>query len=375
MRENCRIDVTPGFEDKTTGQPVIECRHLAMAFLEDPAFTKVVAAGRMPEYFAQRGGLTQYTSRIDNLHLHHPSTRQLVGNRGFGPWLADAAESLDQGQGEAGFLLQTAAHAVALKIRRKAEENPARIEVVFYDPELTNAEVALQIAAAGGRQQFEDLSLDQFFREWSDYFAPGTAAEEMCVVAQSVEGIHLARPEALRYLDVPARSNAFGDAMRRNLPEAMKALGAELVADDVDESRALAILEAKDGRGVPALYIAAQEGHVEVVKAYFEVLRQLGITGERAERLLEGNDPRGAPAVFVAGRCGHSQFLDAYGERLPQLGITGERAKRLLEGKHALGFTAIQIATHFGHSQFVKTHSKVLRVVADASMNQSPTRQ
>jgi hypothetical protein len=367
--DNCRFHVPRGFgeEGPFVSEPTrIVCRHLALAFLKEPHFVDIVAARRIPEYFVKHGGLGPYQVSFNRLvSVPDAPTRELVGNRGFGMWLADMADRmLKRGLGETGVVLTTEDHVMALKIRHKAEANPARVEAVFYDPNLTNAEMSVQTAAAGGSQQFQALSFDQFCVKWPEYFARGTGADGICVVAENIDGIVLKPPEELppgklelRYLGTAAYPTAFGAALERNMPDAMRALGAAFAVDGIDGSDRLAILE---GRGHDGLHLAAQVGLTQVIVARGEVLHQLGVTGEPAARLLEATGSRFGSPLFSAAQHGNSEIIRAYDADLRKLDITGDRAVRVLEGRNGEGARAVIMAAQFGHEAFVKTYREVL---------------
>nr|WP_240669198.1 ShET2/EspL2 family type III secretion system effector toxin [Dyella sp. M7H15-1] len=120
------------------------------------------------------------------------------------------------------------------------------------------------------------------------------------------------------------------------------------------------LLEAKIANGTSGLYIALQNGHAEAIRAYGELLKQVGNVS--LVKLLEAKSADGTSGLFMALHAGHAEAIRAYGELLKQLpkGARDRSLFKLLDAIGADGTTGLYAALQNGHAEAIRAYGELL---------------
>ena len=151
-----------------------------------------------------------------------------------------------------------------------------------------------------------------------------------------------------------ALQNGHAPAAKALLDAALRAATQELI----DGPGPLALLQAKDENGTPALFMALQNGHADAAKALLGAALQAAtqelINGPDLLALLQAKDGDGTPALFMALENGHAPaaqaLIDAFTMAIDRSYISPEQLMDLLLPAGVKGRVLLSWALRTSHS-------------------------
>ena len=86
-----------------------------------------------------------------------------------------------------------------------------------------------------------------------------------------------------------------------------------ILASQLDPNTKIQLLEAKNNKHFPGLYVASQNGHDQVVSTYItEVLNSTTLSPETKKQLLAAKNHEGTPGLYIALHKGQALIVQAY---------------------------------------------------------------
>ncbi|WP_164931813.1 ShET2/EspL2 family type III secretion system effector toxin [Dyella sp. M7H15-1] len=368
----------------------IECCHLAVQYLYDCLHDEAGKVDLNPfesveqiaQHVPENGTDADYeTMRRDAQEAHLIKTDHLDS------LLMEQFKKIESdspsGAGVRGLLVESSNHSMAIRLRVKPhpqDDNKKIYVVTFYDPNMTDATVRCEV---------DDLSKlnGQTLRQYIDgdgqhdsYYSSYFRNDEDCAL------VHVCSPQAAQQPPLQtsqgraltSRCEGLSPAVMWHLLSGNFSVDLAGLSEDfakLDVETQVRLLAAKDMNGTPGFYMALQEGHVEVIRAYGELLKQLPKEArtQALVKLLEAKAVNGTPGLFMALQEGRAEAICAYGELLKQL---PEEARvqsliTLLEAKDANGTPGLLMALQNGHAEAIRPYGELLKQLPEEARTQS----
>ena len=362
---NCKV------RNRTDGS-LIECRHLAYAFLTSGFGLKTNANKAKPK---EPGSKFKSVASVDSIRNNAAikTDQQLVktpviygipkvavyfaaehfGQALYDVWMNKGVEA-SHGRSSQTWLIKTENHIMAIKLASTA--GPA-IKIVCYDPNFTTV---VRRAIVMNEEILQQLTLNQFVAmPMQKNYVLDQGRVGVFVSTDSVEAGHVSdvtiftalTPSLLCLLMRNGQLNSsFINSLKMTLPEVWR--------DNPREFTEL--LAAKDKAGTPGLFLALHNAHQEVIKAYLEIIKQLRdiIDPETIWELLAAKREDEAPGLLMALKSGHHQAISAYLEGINQLRdvIEPKILKELLIAKPEGEVPGLFAAMQNGHHEAVRAY-------------------
>lgn len=371
---NCKV------KNRTDGS-LIECRHLAYAFLTSGFGLKTNANQAKSK---EPGGKFKSVASVDNMRNNAAikTDQQLVktpviygipkvavyfatehfGQALYDVWMNKGAEA-SHGRSSQTWLIKTENHMMAIKL--VATAGPA-IKIVYYDPNFTTV---VRRAIVMNEEILQQLTLNQFV---------SMPMQKTYVLDQGRVGVFLSTDtvEAGHVSDVTIFAGFTSSLLcllmrdgqlNSSFINSLKMTLLELWRDNPREF--IELLAAKAKVGTPGLFLALRNAHQEVVKAYLEVIRQLQdiIDPETIWELLAAKREDGSPGLLMALKNGHHQAISAYLEGINQLRdvIEPKILKELLIAKLEGKVPGLFVAMQNGHHEAVRVYLEAIMRLRD----------
>lgn len=369
---NGDVSVPPHPERDDTGGEV-DCGPLAIGYLLIPHFIDtVIHSGSIAEVF---GGPQHFQSKaLDAIKasLRQPeATRQLMTNQSAGLYLSDMAGAMIQsGLAEARILISTGPHFLAIRMSRKQEAGRDVIFVRSYDPNVTGWHHKERIDTARCIDQLKQLSMDQLLPCPPKYFDHDLPLARQCFVATSLDGVMLAPPQALRYMNgatavaqrsVLERSDIVHRCALDNMPSVLASV---VTSNEVHTSNGFEIMRGMNRVQEPAVHTAHSKGNDAFLPMYARALRQHGFATRDAGALIEGRDGDDIPLLFAAAAKDEGALPLAHAESLIIVGITGKDAVPYMPACNPDGVSALAYAVEQVHTNYVTGYGQALKRLA-----------
>ena len=366
---NCKV------KNRTDGS-LIECRHLAYAFLTSGFGLKTNANQAKPK---EPGGKFKSVASVDNIRNNAAikTDQQLVktpviygipkvavyfdtehfGQALYDVWMNKGVEA-SHGRSSQTWLIKTENHILAIRLVPAA--GPA-IKIVCYDPNFTTV---VRRAIVVNEEMLQQLTLNQFVSmPMQKSYGLDQGRVGVFVSADTVEVGHVSDVTIFAaftssllclFMRNGQLNSSFINSLKMTLLEVWRDNPCEFIE----------LLAAKDKAGTPGLFLALHNAHQEVVKAYLEVIRQLRdiIDPETIWELLAAKREDEAPGLLMALKSGHHQAISAYLEGINQLRdvIEPKILKELLIAKPEGKVPGLFAAMQNGHHEAVRAYLEAI---------------
>lgn len=303
--------------------------------------------------------LLNLTNQADETHL--------IKVRHFGAFITRQLEAMPAGTNRR-ILLYTLTHGMSLLLRVKKNAEQQNVYVVkLYDPNNTTTHVRM---ASADLRHFEAHSMAEFISEdLSRYFY---GLDDMCLMfvcpppnrrEDQFAGSVMA-PANRTLTSGPADTELSASLMHLLLTYGFAGnlrLLADRIAAQPPEVQT-DLLAAKNDLDIPGLFMALQDGHADVVKAFCELLFSpaISIPFESRIELLTARDDDQTPGLFMALQDGRTEVLEAVFEVLRRLGtrISQHQLIELLAARDADHISGLFMALKDGHTDTIAAYSR-----------------
>ena len=350
----------------------IECRHLVehrQSVQERRPQIKFEDA-----HFASKEAIEAHVSRdteakYDHL-IAHATEARLFHNRDFGKTLVQQLAAM-AAEGEASrlILLTSINHAMGLGLKRKEKDGKPPYVVELFDPNRTTSHVRI---ASDSLSTLETLTLEnlidgaalykQYYPEpdgLSMMFVRPPPQEEQAMTGMA-QGVVENRTLTSSIEDKEINATALWHMLTHGFAGDLRRLKGEIASRP--ETERIALLEAKDARNIPGLFIALQKGHADAIRAFGELL--LMVPEEQRAKLLAAKDARNLPGLFIALKEGRADAIKAFGELLPL--VPAEQRAALLAAKSAKGKSGLAAALEAGKLEALEQYVEIVKKTAPA---------
>lgn len=432
---NCKV----AFNDGTYDASLIACRHLAIhrietqashirgkfrlhdgssAFQGADAIQQHVGADTEKKFLAlQENALENHL--LCNTDFGKALIRQF---KGMEARINQAAESEKQHESVQHILLVSPAHAMSLQLHIKKDER-GKLQYVtqLYDPNVTfnhvrfahtdlNALDRLTLKDLFNTHKMDVINYDHYYpqgHEVSIMHVAGTSAQARSLIkglgptqgaehcrkldsgidAKNISGaaishlLWLGFADALQALTptvLETLANGRLDLLeaknKKGCPGLFMALGSgrseairrfgEWLGSVTDQNKLLRLLEAKSQEGIPGLYLALGAGQADAIRAFGALLDKVTDQDDLLQ-LLETKTSRGIPGLYAALCLNQAEAIQAFGTLLDK--VTEQKIQiQLLEAKDPAGMPGLHAALRRGHADSVTAFGALLAKVHDA---------
>jgi ankyrin repeat protein len=351
----------------------IDCRHFVADQLGEKALATNPDAKSNFDHYQTLEEINGHVCADDKAYRclkAHATESHLIDIGKFGQFLVQQFEAMERkGESTKLMLMTSTNHAMELSLRIKVKEDGTKVYVVkFFDPNLTttharSASTDLQAIALQDLRGYIDGNalLKDYFpeRKGLAMFHVHPGQDELQAMASLPQGA-----AAGRKLEscIPAKeidATAVWQLMDNGFAADLRRLKEEIARRP--EAERITLLAAKNADKTPGLFMAIQDGHADVVKAFGELIRSLALPKEACVKLLAAKDTDGTSALFMALQNGDADAVTAFGELMLSLNLTKEQCVDLLAAQGADGTPGIFMALQYGHADAVKAYGELIR--------------
>ncbi|MEH4929662.1 ShET2/EspL2 family type III secretion system effector toxin [Enterobacter cloacae] len=297
---------------------------------------------------------------LDN-HFHRPATVTLATNDEWGGIIADTFRDMKKSNVPIRTLtISSSDHCMVAGLKIKKTGSGDIMVIQFYDPNMT---LTHQRAAFSGNNIAEVEKLTA-----GDFITPVRMALYNLHRDGEVAFIDRSHPNSRycsgRRSSMPPTSQTIHLAMEWNLDGVIRELSEQiqhrqLTFSPEDLMQLLNSETRKAPRRLTGLYEALGRGHVNVIRAWGELLMTCRLSPEQCADLLAARNSDGTPGVLIAMLRGGAGSIQAWGELLLNSGLSQELRAELLAARKG-GLQGLYIALSKGKSDIVRAWGELL---------------
>ena len=369
----------------------IRCRHLAYGYVSG-------AFGRSPEKFQaveteerllDTSGIPDEKTLTKNFYDHLPGHAVYFNLQTLPDALYFLAQEIEDHQ-RVNYLFCSINHAMGLSLVKTEGQG---IKLYCYDPNDTGRHKKIIVHDA---VELKKLTIDDLVADSHRYFPQGLESgcllsievkkkQEDCRVKcfgpQDVETVYLMAEyghygatdldgKPMRLADTKQNAQLIGKltdgapalfmAAQDGHTETVRALAELILSSSLDNETKNELLAGKSADGTSALLMAAQYGHTETVRVLAEMILSSSLDNESKNELLAGKRADGTSALLMAAQKGHTETVRVLAELILSSSLDNETKNELLAGKSADGTSALLMAAQYGHTETVRVLAEMI---------------
>ncbi|HBA9710824.1 TPA: ShET2/EspL2 family type III secretion system effector toxin [Escherichia coli] len=255
----------------------------------------------------------------------------------------------------------TTEHHMALGLKIKSKSDGDCFVIQFYDPNHTGTHLRAAFSISE-QEKIEKLTINDFIDK-TEKINYGLKQQETVVF---VDRHNPVIPPLVKTLPKNLlQSHVIYHAMYLGAADILKQLAKDIQPDVLSTREMETLLSARNMNGCPGLFMALQNGHVEVVRAYGAMLFKAQLAPDKNAELLaaKGRDDSSKdvlPGLFMALQNGHEDAVQAYGELLISAGLSQENNAVLLGARSNHGILGLLMSLYNGHTESIRVYGKIL---------------